>query len=177
MIIIFGNVGSGKGTQAQLLAERLKCPTLSTGQLLRDGTDPGIKTILDSGKLLGDDILLPLVEAKFREIGADRNEFILDGFPRKISQAKWLADRIKSGELKFTAALRLNLSDKIAFERLKLRARHDDTLAGIKQRFAEYETSVVLTIEYLQSQGFKVIEIDGSRSVEEVSASIQKVLG
>lgn len=174
MIIIFGNVGSGKGTQAQLLAEKLNCPTISTGQLLRDSTDSKIKALLNSGKLLSDEVIYPVLEQKLRDIGAAKNEFILEGFPRKISQVKWLVEKIKAGELRFTAALRLNLSQATALERLRLRGRHDDTPEAIKQRFVEYEASVVPAIDYLKSQGFEFIEIDGNKSVEEVSADIQK---
>ena len=174
MILFFGNVGSGKGTQAKLLAERLNYPTISTGQLLRSSSDPKIKAVLDSGKLVNNEILCPLLEKELKRIRADKNEFILDGFPRRVNQAKWLVDKIRRGELKFSVALCLNLTEETALERLKLRGRHDDTPIGIRQRFAEYETSVVPTIEYLQSQGFKVIEIDGNRSIEKVSASIQK---
>lgn len=176
MIILFGNVGSGKGTQARLLADRLKCPVLSTGQMLRQNMNQKIKTTLDLGRLISDDILLPMVERELSKINAAHNEFILDGFPRRIDQAKWLVDKIKKGKLKFTAALRLNISEATALARLSLRGRHDDTSEGIKQRFAEYQGSVIPAVEYLRSQGFKIIEINGERPPKEVEASIQQIL-
>ena len=178
-VILIGPPGAGKGTQSRRLSEKLGVPQIATGDILRAArearTPLGLKAegAMREGKLVPDELVVAMVQERLRAPDC-RKGYILDGFPRRVNQAKWLVDKIRRGELKFSVALCLNLTEETALERLKLRGRHDDTPIGIRQRFAEYETSVVPTIEYLQSQGFKVIEIDGNRSIEKVSASIQK---
>ena len=92
-IILLGAPGSGKGTQAQMLVEKYNIPQISTGDLLRAaaeaGTELGIKakSIIDAGQLVSDDIVLGMIKERLAEDDA-KNGFILDGFPRNISQAK-----------------------------------------------------------------------------------------
>lgn len=177
MIIFFGIAGSGKGTQAELLSTRLNAPIVATGDILRQNRDnPDVKAAVESGVLVSDDILLNLLEAEFEKIGADKNEFILDGSPRSINQAKWLAQKIKTGELKLTAIIHLKLSQEKALERLKLRGRHDDNQDAMLKRVEFYYDSVLPGLEYLQQSGFEVTEIDGDQSVEDVAVQIQAVL-
>ena len=97
-IILFGPPGSGKGTQAKLLAEKFHILHISTGDLLREAvtkqTPLGLnaKSYLDAGALVPDDIMIGLI----REVvtgGVGREGFILDGFPRTIPQAEAL-DRL-----------------------------------------------------------------------------------
>lgn len=97
-IILFGPPGSGKGTQAKMLAEKVHIPHISTGDLLRDAvtkqTPIGMKAkgYLDAGALVPDDVMIGLI----REVvtgGVAKNGFILDGFPRTIPQAEAL-DRL-----------------------------------------------------------------------------------
>ena len=97
-IILFGPPGSGKGTQAKLLAEKFHIPHISTGDLLREAvtqqTPIGLKAkgYLDAGALVPDDIMIGLI----REVvtgGVAKHGFILDGFPRTIPQAEAL-DRL-----------------------------------------------------------------------------------
>jgi adenylate kinase len=94
-IIMLGPPGAGKGTQAQFLVERYDLPQISTGDLLRkaiaDGTELGtmVKEKMIEGQLVPDDIILALVKER---IGQDdcQNGYILDGYPRNLSQAKAL---------------------------------------------------------------------------------------
>lgn len=177
MIVLFGIAGSGKGTQAELLSTLLNAPIVATGDILRQNRDnPDVKAAVESGILVSDDILLGLLESEFIKIGADQNEFILDGSPRSINQAKWLAEKIKTGELKLTAIIHLKLSKEKALERLKLRARHDDSEDVIAKRLEFYYDSVLPGLEYLQRSGFEVSEIDGDQSVEAVARQIQAAL-
>lgn len=169
--------GSGKGTQAALLSKRLGWPTLSSGEVLRQNLgNPAIKAKVESGKLVGDEELMPLLEREFAKLGADKHEFILDGTPRNIEQARWLDQKIKNGELKLTAIIYIKLSRQTALERLGLRGRHDDDPEAIRGRFKFYEESVVPAMGYLKSQGYKIDEIDGESTPDEVEASIQRVL-
>ena len=94
MILVVGLAGSGKSTQCQMLEETGRFEWLSVGQLLRTKIkDPEHKAIIDSGDVLGDETVLPLVEEYLREHSRGQTrELILDGFPRSLSQAKWLSD-------------------------------------------------------------------------------------
>jgi len=94
-IILFGAPGVGKGTQAKYLSEKFKINHISTGDILREAvknqTSLGLKVkeITSRGELVPDDIMADLIkETLFSE--ANRNGFILDGFPRTIDQAKLL---------------------------------------------------------------------------------------
>lgn len=94
-IIFFGAPGAGKGTQAEIVSEKLAIPTISTGNIIRaaikNGTELGryAKSIIESGNLLPDDVVVGIMKARLEEDDC-RNGFILDGFPRTIPQAKAL---------------------------------------------------------------------------------------
>ena len=94
-IILLGAPGSGKGTQAQRLAERRAIPQISTGDLLRAavarGTELGraAKAAMDAGRLVDDSLVLGLIRERLADADA-RGGFILDGFPRNLAQARSL---------------------------------------------------------------------------------------
>ena len=177
MIVLFGIAGSGKGTQAEIIAKRLNCPVVTTGDILRKNHDnPAVRQATEAGRLVEDNITLSLLEAELERIGKD-NEFILDGSPRTLAQAKWLDEKIKNGQVKLSAIIHIKLSKEEALKRLRLRARHDDTEESIQKRFGFYQDSVMPALNYLAKQGCRVIEIDGNQSVEQVAADIEEALG
>jgi len=94
-IVLIGAPGGGKGTQAKLLVEKYNIPQLSTGDLLREAvansTALGLeaKTAMDAGQLVSDSIVLGMIQERLKEQDA-QNGFILDGFPRNITQAEAL---------------------------------------------------------------------------------------
>ncbi len=100
-ILFLGAPGSGKGTQSKNIENKFNIPQISTGDLLRAETSSGselgeeLKKIMSSGKFVSDDIVLGLVSKK---INSDecKNGFILDGFPRNLSQASSLDDLLKT---------------------------------------------------------------------------------
>lgn len=100
-IILIGAPGSGKGTQAKMLAERLAVPHISTGDILREavksGTELGRKAepIMASGALVPDDLMIGIIAERLKKDDA-RKGFILDGFPRTVQQAEKL-DGILAG--------------------------------------------------------------------------------
>ncbi|MBI2790838.1 MAG: adenylate kinase [Gammaproteobacteria bacterium] len=94
-LILLGPPGSGKGTQAQFIIERYGIPQISTGDMLRksvaDGTTLGnqVKSIMDSGGLVPDDVIIKLVQERIKEPDCSKG-FLLDGFPRTVKQAESL---------------------------------------------------------------------------------------
>jgi len=100
---MLGPPGAGKGTQAGRLAHSRGVPKISTGDILRDavqaGTDIGraARSIMESGRLIGDDVMIEIVRERLGRPDAERG-FILDGFPRTVKQAKALDDLLDDDE-------------------------------------------------------------------------------
>ena len=119
--LIFGPPGSGKGTQAELLADHLKLPTISTGDLLRHeekaGTVLGKKVakLLDSGKLVSDEVIHNMVKTRLRQADTKRG-FILDGYPRDPEQMKDLFQQLEKTDEVITVVI--TVSDKMVLNRL-----------------------------------------------------------
>ncbi len=94
-LILLGAPGAGKGTQAEVIAEKLSIPQISTGNILREavrqGTAYGLKAkeAMDAGALVSDDIVIGILKDRIAEDDC-KNGFILDGFPRSVSQAEAL---------------------------------------------------------------------------------------
>ena len=94
-LILLGAPGAGKGTQAEMLAQKLQIPTISTGNMLREamanGSDLGkqVKQAMDEGRLVSDELVLGIVAERTAKPDCE-NGFILDGVPRTLAQAKAL---------------------------------------------------------------------------------------
>ena len=94
-LILLGAPGAGKGTQAEILCDRLNIPTISTGNMIREamksGTEMGLtaKEYAENGKLVPDEVVIGIVDERLR-MDDCKNGFILDGFPRTIPQAEAL---------------------------------------------------------------------------------------
>ena len=94
-LILLGAPGAGKGTQAEMLAEKLQIPTISTGNMLREamanGSELGkqVKQAMDEGRLVADELVLGIVAERTAKPDC-KNGFILDGVPRTLAQAKAL---------------------------------------------------------------------------------------
>lgn len=94
-LILLGAPGAGKGTQAELICERLDIPAISTGNMIREamknGTDMGkkAKSFVDAGNLVPDEVVIGIIKERLSENDC-ANGFILDGFPRTIPQAEAL---------------------------------------------------------------------------------------
>ncbi len=97
-LILLGAPGAGKGTQAELLTEKLSIPAISTGNMLREamanGSELGqkVKRFMDEGSLVPDEVILDIVADRVQQPDCQKG-FILDGVPRTLVQAKALADR------------------------------------------------------------------------------------
>jgi len=122
-LIIFGPPGAGKGTQSSFLVNDLKMFQLSTGDLLRaelkSGSDLSkqLKEIMDSGKLVSDDIINALIEKKISDPSV-KNNIIFDGFPRNLEQAKSLDKMLEKYEQKISCIINLKVDYSILVKRI-----------------------------------------------------------
>ena len=122
-VVLFGPPGSGKGTQAQYIVEKYNIPQISTGDMLRAAvkacTPVGLvaKSVMDSGALVSDEIVLQLVKERVSQADCE-DGFILDGFPRTISQADSLIELLDSLEKKIDFVISLEVDDKELILRL-----------------------------------------------------------
>ncbi len=124
-LILLGAPGAGKGTQATVICKRFGIPQISTGDMLRSavkaGTPLGIeaKKVMDSGALVGDDIIIGLVKERIKEADC-ANGFLFDGFPRTIPQA----DAMKAAGVKLDYVLEIDVPDSAIVERMSGRRVH-----------------------------------------------------
>jgi adenylate kinase len=120
-LVFLGPPGSGKGTQAKILAGKKNLKHISTGDVLRDavkkGTELGrkAKAYMDAGDLVPDDIILGMIKEILHN---NREGFILDGFPRTAIQAEGLDNMLKELKLKLDAAVNLDVRDEEVLRRL-----------------------------------------------------------
>ncbi len=158
-MVILGRQGSGKGTQSLLIAEAYGCVHLSTGDVLRaavtEGTELGQKAdaIMKSGGLVGDDVMIPLVEERLGKPDIVTNGVLLDGFPRTAHQANGLESMLESLGQKITVAINLDVPVEEVTERMIARQRDDDTPEAIAQRLALYEEQTAPLLDWFAEHG------------------------
>lgn len=123
-MILLGPPGAGKGTQARILTEKHNVVAISAGDLFRarvkDPNDPlgqQIKEILDSGKLVPDEITIQMISERLDQPDC-KNGFILDGFPRSVKQAEALEDMLKQKGIKLDAVVQMEIDDDKLVERI-----------------------------------------------------------
>ncbi len=175
--ILFGPPGAGKGTHAGAIAQKYNLKHISTGELLRAeiaaGTELGkqAKSLIDAGSLVPDSVVEGMIETAFDTVkGVDG--FLLDGFPRNLSQAADL-DKIleKRGEA-VTAVAGLMISDEMIRERIKGRAviegRADDASdETVNNRIKTYHAQTEPLIAYYKAAGkYWEVNVDGGEIAE-----------
>lgn len=160
-----------------MLAKKLSCPWVSTGEILRNHIGQDFKKDLAAGRLVGDETVLPLLEEELHKLHAETGEIIGDGWPRSIAQAKWLDERIKNGSIKLTAIVHLVMPKELARERVKMQGRADGNNEAVDKRFEEYQLAVLPALDYLKKLGYKVLEVEATGTIEEVEQKIDKTLG
>lgn len=184
-IIFFGPEGSGKGTQAKLLSEKLHLPILTSGDLVRDAAtnDKGIigevcRQSLSEGKYVADSEMFVLWKWRLKEEDA-KGDWIMDGFPRNVEQAKFLDDKIDKYGYKIEKVIYLELSEEESMRRLIKRARPlhpgstelHDSPERIKQRLAIYKEGEKSVLDYYRQKGV-LMTINADKSIEEVHQDI-----
>ncbi len=183
-IVILGPPGSGKGTQAAMLVDELGVPHISTGALLRNaakrGTELGLqaKAITDKGELVPDDIMSDMIEERLSRDDV-ANGFILDGYPRTVTQAKSLDVMLERLEKPVQEALHIDVDPELIIKRIAKRAkeegRSDDTVATVRNRMRVYAEQTAPVADYYEEQGL-LTRVLGDGNKDEILQRILSVL-
>lgn len=203
-IIFLGPPGAGKGTQAQIVCQRLGIPQVSTGDMLRAaiaaGTEMGrkAKEYMDQGQLVPDEVVIGIVKDRLADPDCQKG-YILDGFPRTVKQAKAL-----STFAKIDVAINLDVPDDVLVKRLSGRRvcplcgapyhvdrlngetvcradgtpliqRDDDKAETVLNRLAVYHQKTAPLIDHYREAGL-LKNIGGGLSLEEISEEIFRTL-
>ena len=179
-LIFLGPPGAGKGTQAQILAENLGIPHISTGDILRtaiaEKTSLGVKAkgYVDQGDLVPDELILDLMRERLSQPDAQKG-WILDGFPRNVSQADFLAKLLTELNQSCDRVINLDVPDSVLIQRLLGRGRKDDNEETIGNRLEVYRQQTAPLIDYYQ-QHHLLEQINGDRTLEKVSETLQAIV-
>lgn len=165
-IIFLGGPGSGKSTVGSRLAEELKWPWISSGEILRQSKEPWVIERLKTAQLFDDEMVAGLVFSRLHDVP----NAILDGFPRTFKQAEIMISR---GE-KVDIIVEMKVPMEEVQKRLFLRGRDQDTKDVIEERYAMYNHDKDEIMAYLVGNGAKVITIDGVGSQDEVYQRVAK---
>jgi len=206
-LILLAPPGAGKGTQAELIEEKFGIEHISTGDLLREAVEKGTplglkaKRFMDKGELVPDDIVVEIVKNKIRDL----KEFILDGFPRTLEQAKILDRFLEENNEKLDAVIEIQVPDEKLVERStgrlsckcgevyheiynpprlegicdrcggKLYKREDDNPETMYSRIKTYKMKTLPLIKYYFRKGI-LRTINGDQDIERVFWDIEKEL-
>ncbi|HEY3170520.1 MAG TPA: adenylate kinase [Thermoanaerobaculia bacterium] len=183
-VIFLGPPGSGKGTQAKLLAERLEIPAISTGDMLREAVRQGTalgrraQAIMEAGELVPDDLVIDLARDRIAAPDARRG-FLLDGFPRTTEQARALDRLLKGNGEALNAVINLLVPEKTLTERMLGRAalegRSDDRPETVAERLRVYREKTAPLVEHYRAAGI-LKDVDGSGEIFEVAGRIDQAL-
>ena len=179
-MIFMGPPGAGKGTQAEVVAERYSIPAISTGDIFRknvsEGTELGVQAqrFMDAGEYVPDELTNLMVRNRIDEPDADRG-FLLDGYPRTLAQVEELDGMIKHTGHVLDAVVVLTVDKEELVQRLLQRAategRADDTEEVVRRRYEVYDDQTAPLIDVYRDRGL-MIEVDGMGEVDEVSQRI-----
>ena len=179
-IILMGPPGAGKGTQAKAIADHFGVPAISTGDIFRSnvsqGTDLGrkAKEYMDAGEYVPDQVTNLMVRNRIDEPDAEPG-FLLDGYPRTVSQVEELDGMIKftGHALDAVVVLRVNEEELVQrlLQRAKTEGRADDTEDVIRRRQEIYAEQTEPLIDVYRDRSL-LIEVDGEGDVDEVTERI-----
>ena len=185
-IIFFGPPGSGKGTQAKMLCQKLNIAHLSTGDILREKLNDNdelslqLKKIMSSGNLVSDNILNQIISSKLISDSSMKG-FVLDGYPRTLTQSEFLLSFSKTKNISFDFIFGFEIHFNIVKERIVLRSekeqRSDDSIDVIETRLSKYLDETLPVSDFFAdkfSQNY--FKIDASQKVSEIENNIMKII-
>lgn len=176
MILLYGPAGSGKTVQAKLLAESLKYDHESLGARLRASADLALQERLERGELIEDETINDLVATIVND-HAPEHKVIIDGFPRKASQAEWIVKWASENQVCIECIVHILLDAETAKERLLKRGRPDDNAEAIDIRTKDYEVVSDQIIHHMVTADIPIITVDGSQTIERVHDLILSQMG
>jgi adenylate kinase len=177
-VVLVGPPGAGKGTQATTLSDKLGVPHISTGDLFRahinDETELGrkVKGYLDAGQLVPDEVTNELVRERLERPDTEVG-FLLDGFPRTVTQANLLNKILAEDDHRLDAVIELQVDEDVLVRRLLARGRDDDTEDVIRHRQQVYRSETAPLLDYYHDV---LITVDGTGEVDDVSNRILSAL-
>lgn len=189
-IILIGPPGSGKGTQAKLISNKLGLIHISTGDLIRAEKDKDSKIgklaiqLADKGNFLPDNIVSTMVKQKIID-NPNANGFIFDGYPRTVEQAKSLDNFLTARKSPVNKVIIFEINDDIIRQRILGRAliekRVDDNAELIQTRINNYRKNTMLAVNYYKNSNLfgnnrNVINVEASKSKEEIFSELENVL-
>ena len=183
-IVFLGPPGSGKGTQAKLLGERLGVPAISTGEILRtavrERTALGqrAQSAMEKGELVSDDLIVDLIRERTGRPDA-RTGFILDGFPRTIAQAQALEALLGEKGDALSAVVNFRVPEAELIQRMLGRAREegraDDRPETIQERLRVYREKTEPLVAFYRKRDL-VADVDGVGTVDQVGGRLDSAL-
>jgi len=175
-LLFLGAPGAGKGTQAELLSQTYSYLHLSTGELLRKEIEIDsilgrqVKDIINRGELVSDKLVLKIVK---QNLNKNNEGWILDGYPRNLSQANSLNDVLVEINQPLEVVFYLDIPEEVLIKRLLLRGRKDDTEETIRKRVDIYKKTTEPLIQYFKD--LSVLEyIDANRDLITISSDIKQ---
>ncbi len=183
-IVLLGAPGSGKGTQANRLKLELHIPHVSTGDMLRAAVTAGTsigrkaKAAMDAGQLVCDQILLAMLEERLSQ--EDMHDgFILDGYPRNLSQADALDHLLARIGQPLDAVVKLDVSNEAIIDRCRIRYaaehRKDDDPLVVRGRLRIYAEQTAPLDDFYARRGLLQV-VDGAHEPHEVTLRIKRAL-
>lgn len=177
-IIFLGKTGSGKDTQADLLTQKYDVEIIRLGDLVRNLAkhDASVAEQLKRGELVDDTVVDGLLTKQIKTLGPNAI-FVSDGYPRHSEQAHTLEKYLQQSQAELAAVVYFAVSDSEVRLRLKLRAREDDAPDVILERLKEFKEFTEPVVEHFrQSNSANFIEIDASKSPQEIFAQLESQL-
>ncbi len=176
IISVLGLAGSGKSTQADLIAKETGFVHISVGQLLRQSHQDHLNEYMKIGKLINPSVVNGLLQEKIAELMAldSTKGIILDGYPRQMEQAEWIVSNNQQYPLKIIVLIDISIEE--ATKRLITRKRLDDNVEAIKNRLKIFKLNTEPAIEYLRQQGVFVVKVDGMGTIEQTHQKIMEQL-
>ncbi len=186
VVFVLGGPGAGKGTMCELAESQLGWTHLSTGELLRAEQESGgptaetIEEILKAGNLVPNEITVTLLKNAMETVTrtTGKNNFLLDGFPRSLSNLDgWYEIFGRDAELPTMLFFECpyEVLEKRILARAKYTGRSDDNVESLKVRFDNFKAETLPTVEFFREQG-KVVEIDTGQTRQEVYAIVRDKL-